>query len=200
MIVLALTACAALPLYAFWQGHPFRVRYMIPLTMAAAAMMGLGVGLLPPRRRVLAAWCVAVLALVETPPFSSRAPMVLEAQWDRPRSAGRRLVTECLAHDYDQQPILASMGTLAHYMQETSRIGIPIRRYIHEGIGDWWADSLVQARRHAGWVLIEEHIPGRDALARRRDSAPEFLEGFERVCEGGGVALYRLIPGAATGK
>ena len=34
LIPLALVAFAALPVYAFYEGHPFRIRYMIP---AAAA-------------------------------------------------------------------------------------------------------------------------------------------------------------------
>jgi hypothetical protein len=190
LIVLALGASAALPLYAFWEGHPFRVRYMVVLGIAVAAVTGLGIGLLPRGRAVVAA-LVSAVALIETPPFSPRAPMVLEAQWDRPRSIERQRVTSCLADARDDLPILASMGSLAHYMHETSHAGFELRDYIHEGIGQIWTDSLVAARRHAGWVLIEEQAEGGDMLAKLRDSSPEFLKGFERVCEGGGVALYR---------
>jgi hypothetical protein len=83
------------------------------------------------------------------------------------------------------------MGSLAPYMQETARVGLSIRQYVHEGIGQLWADSLVEAGRHAGWVLIEEEAEGGDLLARHRKSSPEFLTRFDRQCEGGGVALYR---------
>ena len=189
IVVLALAGCAALPYYAFFSGHPFRIRYMVVLVMVLSAVMGLGVGLLP-RGRALVAALVAAIALVETPPLSS-SPMVLEAQWDVPRSRERAHVTACLSAAYDEQPILASMGSLAHYMQETSRAGFDLRDYIHEGIGQIWADSLVSARRHAGWVLIEEQAEGGDMLAHRRNESPAFLAGFNRICEGGGVALYR---------
>ncbi len=117
--------------------------------------------------------------------------MVLEAQWDRPHSIDRRAVRACLARDRRGEPILASMGSLAHLMQETSADGINLRDYIHEGIGQIWADSLEHPARHAGWVLIEEQSEGGDVLAARQRERPDFLAGFDRVCEGGGVALYR---------
>ncbi|HXW06943.1 MAG TPA: hypothetical protein VD833_17050 [Vicinamibacterales bacterium] len=190
LIVLALLACIALPLYAFWQGHPFRIRYMVPLTMALAAITGVAVGLLG-RCRTLAAGLVIALAILETPPLSGRSPMVIEAQRDAENARGRQRVTQCLTESYDQTPILASMASLAHYMQETAWIGLSIRQYIHEGIGQLWADSLAEAGRHASWILVDEEGEGGDALARLSRASDEFLAGFERVCEGGGVALYR---------
>jgi hypothetical protein len=192
IVVLALAGSAALPWYAFFNGHPFRIRYMVVLVMILAAIIGLGVGLLR-RGRFAVAAIVAIVALLETPPLSGRSPMVLEAQWDVPRSRERAKVTACLAGRYDGQPILASMGSLAHYMQEMSHAGFNLRDYIHEGIGQIWTDSLAHPRRHAGWVLIEEQAEGGDILAHRRAESSAFLAGFERLCEGGGVALYRRI-------
>jgi len=197
LIVLALAACVALPLYAFWNGHPFRIRYMVPLTMALAAVAGLGVGLLP-RYRALAATVVVFSALVETPPLSGRSLMVVEAQRDAENVLARQRLTQCLLQSYDQTPILASMGSLAPYMQETGRVGISIRQYIHEGIGQLWADSLRDAGRHARWVLIEEEAEGGDVLARLNRNSHEFLAGFERHCDGGGVALYRRTGASST--
>ena len=118
--------------------------------------------------------------------------MLAEAQWDKPRSRERQHVTACLRAQYDGAPILASMGSLAHYMQETSHAGFNLRDYIHEGIGQVWTSSLdMGARHHAGWVLIEEQAEGGDELAKLRDARPAFLAGFTRICEGGGVALYK---------
>jgi hypothetical protein len=197
LIVLSLAACVALPLFAFWNGHPFRIRYIVPLTMALAAFAGVGVGLLP-HNRGLAAAVVVVVALIETPPMSNHSRMVLEAQRDAENVIARQRLTECLLQGYDQTPILASMGSLAPYMQETARVGFSIRQFLHEGIGQLWADSLEDARRHAGWVLIEEEAEGGDVLARLSRSTKEFLAGFERQCEGGGVALYRRIASPST--
>ncbi len=45
-LVLALAAAAALPCYAYLQGHPFRIRYDVPLVAACAALTGAGIGLL----------------------------------------------------------------------------------------------------------------------------------------------------------
>lgn len=192
LLVFSLVACVALPLFAFWNGHPFRIRYMVPLTMALAAFAGIGIGLLPRHRRLGGA-IVILIALIETPPFSSRAPMVLEAQRDRPNEIRRQRLTSCLLQRYDQAPILASMGSLAPYMQETAVVGFALRQYLHEGLGQMWADSLTDPGRHAGWVLIEEEAEGGDVLARLSRASKEFLASFERRCEGGGVALYQRV-------
>ena len=191
-VILALGACIALPLYAFWNGHPFRIRYMVPLTMSVAALAGLGVGLLPRLRRVAAA-VVVLAAFVETPPLSGESPMVVEAQRDAANVVGRRSVTECLLRNYDHTPILASMGSLAPYMQETARAGFSIRQFIHEGIGQLWADSLIDPSRHARWLLVEEQAEGGDVLARLSRESSAFLAAFTRECDGGGVALYRRL-------
>jgi hypothetical protein len=198
IVTLALAGCAALPWYAHYNGHPFRIRYMVVLAMSLAVTTGLGVGLLP-RVAPVAAAVVAAIALYETPPLSPQAPMVVEAQWDVPHSRDRRAITACLVRERRGEPILASMGSLAHYMQETSSAGIELRDYIHEGIGQIWTDSLEHPARHAGWVLIEEQAEGGDVLAQRLRAKPAFLAGFDRVCEGGGVALYRRTPQPARG-
>ena len=39
VVPLALFAVAALPWYAFFEGHPFRIRYMVPLVAAAIAAL-----------------------------------------------------------------------------------------------------------------------------------------------------------------
>ena len=192
LIAAALTASASLPAFAFYNGHPFRIRYMVTLTVAAAVIGGLGIGLLPRAVRVVVAALLAIVTLAETPPFPKTSPMLAEAQWDKPRSRERQHVTACLRAQYDGAPILASMGSLAHYMQETSHAGFQLRDYIHEGIGQIWTSSLdTGARHHAGWVLIEEQAEGGDELAKLRDTKPAFLAGFTRLCEGGGVALYK---------
>lgn len=165
---------------------------MVTLTVAAAVAGGLGIGLLPRFARVAVAALLAVVTFTETPPFPRTSPMIAEAQWDKPRSRERQHVTECLRARYDGAPILASMGSLAHYMQETSHAGFKLRDYIHEGIGQIWTSSLeMGARHHAGWVLIEEQAEGGDELAKLRAASPGFLAGFTRICEGGGVALYK---------
>lgn len=190
LVVVALAACITLPTYAFWNGHPVRVRYMVPMTMALAAFAGLGVGLLSRGRHVAAA-LVILTSLIETPPLLGHSPVVVESQRDRSSVIERQRVTECLKGGYDDAPILASMGSLAHYMHETSSAGLYIRNYIHEGTGQLWIDSLASARAHAGWVLLEEQAEGGDVLARLTARTPAYLDGFERICAAGGVALYR---------
>ena len=191
LIFLVLAAAAALPWFGFWKGHPFRIRYMVPLTMPLATAVGIGIGLLGRYRYPVAATVIAI-ALLETPPFSAASPMVREAQWDIPHRIERSRVAACLTNAYDGTLILASMGSLAHFMQELSGNGFVIRNFIHEGNGRFWSESLVRPASHAGWMLIDELNEGGDVLARQARINPRFLDGFKRMCNGGGVTLYRL--------
>jgi hypothetical protein len=120
--------------------------------------------------------------------------MVLEAQWDRPNGPARQRVTDCLlaaGSPHDGEKIMASMGSLGHYMQEASHSGFDIRDYLHEGNGDIWLAALDSPRPFVGWILIEEKAEGGDMLARIARERPHWLDGFTRVCEGAGLALYR---------
>jgi hypothetical protein len=118
--------------------------------------------------------------------------MVVEAQWATPYSVGRRAVTAYLAAHHDGTPILASMSALAHYMQEVAAVDLPLRAFLHEGNGLLWDAATEAPRRYVRWILIEEQARGGGPLAILARQDPLFLDGFERVAEGGGVALYRL--------
>jgi hypothetical protein len=196
IITLSLLAAATLPWAAFVKGHPFRIRYVVPLVAAEAIGAGIAIGAVK-RLRVMAALLVLgalaydsrVLSL-----FGSDAPMapvIIEAQWEQPNAPVRQTITRYLRANYDGTTIMASMGSLGHYMQEASRDGFAIREFLHEGNGDIWLAALDSPRPFVGWVLIEEKANGGDALARIARENPRFLVGFSRVCEGAGLALYR---------
>ena len=189
LIPLSLLAMAAVPWAAFVKGHPFRIRYMVPLVAAEAIGVGIAVGLVR-RRATLAAILAAALLAVDVRPLDPSAPMVVEAQWDVPNVRAREQVTDCLRANYDGDTIMASMGSLGHYMQEASRRGFLLRDFLHEGNGDIWLAALDGPRPYAGWVLIEEKAEGGDMLAARARQHPAFLDGYERVCAGAGLALY----------
>ncbi|MGH9143833.1 MAG: hypothetical protein ACRD2I_22075, partial [Vicinamibacterales bacterium] len=192
LTVLAMLGMAAIPWTAFLKGHPFRIRYMVPLMAIEAIGAGVAAGLVP-SRRLRTACAIALLALAgyELRPLDAAAPMVAEAQWDRPNLALRDRVTACIAQPLGGRKIMASMGSLGHYMQEASRSGLQIRNFLHEGNGDIWLAALEGPRPYAAWILIEEKAEGGDMLAQRARERPSFLEGYSRVCEGAGLALYR---------
>ena len=188
---IALLASIALPFYAFYSGHPFRIRYEVPLILGAAACIGTAVSTLR-----LAAPLLAIPLLFfcvrEAPAFDRAAPMIVEAQLDRDNSAGRRAVTACLQQQYDGTTIMASMGSLAHYMQELSNAGFNLSDFIHEGSGPIWQRAFYgEPSPFVGWVLVEERAEGGDMLYQKQQSWPGFLAGYDRVCEGGNVALYK---------
>jgi hypothetical protein len=191
VIVLALAAFLVLPTYAFFEGHPFRMRYMIAPVVSVAVFCGIALGAMRARWRMAAATAVAVLLIATLRPLSAAAPMVQEAQWDKANSIGRHAVTECLMRDYHHELILASMGSLAHYMQELSQEGLRIRDFVHEGNLPYWQEAIEAPKGQVAWILIEEQAEGGDVLAQRARASSEFLQGFTRVCSGGGVTLYR---------
>jgi hypothetical protein len=193
VVTVALFAAAAVPAFAFFEGHPFRIRYMVPLAGACIPLCGLAIGRQSrPSARMLL--CVALLAsaVIESPPWNRQAPLLVESQLDASNGVGRQQVTRCLAARYRGEKVLASMGSLAHYMQELSSAGFAIRDFIHEGNGAVWDLALdTGPALHAGWMLVEEQAEGGDALAERVRRNPEFTARMSRVCEGGGVALYK---------
>jgi hypothetical protein len=198
LVPLSLFASAALPFAAYMAGHPFRLRYEIPLVVASAVAVGLAVGLL---RRLAPYAAVALLMLVvaSSPPFDRAAPMVLEAQLDRNRHA-REHVTACLRSRYEGGTLMVSMGALAHYMHELSAAGFVIRDFLHEGNNPMWSSAL--ARGPAAlveWVVVEEAAEGGDVIAQRSRVFPTLLEGYERVCAGGNVTVYRRTRGLSAG-
>jgi hypothetical protein len=204
LLPLALLAAGALPFYAFVAGHPYRIRYMVPLVAASAALSGIGVGLAGSVRRAMVSSLAAALLIVgtviESPPWARDTPLLLEAQWDRPNSIGRRRVTACLARDYRGEKILASMGSLAHYMQELSRQGFDVADFVNEGNGVIWNVALATGPApHTGWMLVEEQAEGGDVLAQRLRADQTFARDMTRLCEGGGVALYKRTPQSALG-
>ena len=190
VLTIALLGTAATPLVAFYIGHPFRIRYMVPLVAAQAIGVGVAAGAFR-RARAPAAMAAAVLAAVTLRPLDRSAAMVVEAQWDRPNVSSRARVTACLGPPQPGDKIMASMGSLGHYMQEASQAGFALRDFLHEGNGDIWLAAIDGPRPFARWVLIEEKAEGGDFLAHVAREHPHFLDGYSRVCEGAGLALYR---------
>jgi hypothetical protein len=173
VLVLALGAAAALPWYAYGQGHPVRVRYAVPLVAACAAWIGTAIGTLWAPLRVLAAVLLAFALASDWRPLDHAAPVVVEAR------------------HYDGTLLMISMGSLGHYMHDLSEAGLYIRDFLHEGNGEIWPYALARPRPYAGWIALEERAEGGDALFRATKRDGRWLAGYERVAEGGGVALYR---------
>ena len=191
LVLLAPFAASLLPAYAFYEGHPFRIRYMLVLVAACALFGGIAVGMMRRHAAFIMAGFLVGITLIQSPPWRQDAPVIVEAQVDRPLSDARRQVTACLAAGYRGEKILASMGSLAHYMQELSHAGFAIADFVHEGNGPFWQSALTEPEGEVGWMLVEEQAEGGDLLARRIRQDPRFVRGFSRVCEGGGVALFK---------
>ena len=192
--MLALLGMAAIPWTAFVDGHPFRIRYMVPLIAVEAIGAGVAAGIVPERRLRVVVRDRAARARRAT----SCGRSTPRRRWSSKRSGIgpnmplRAQVTACLAQPLRGEKIMASMGSLGHYMQEASRAGFAIRDFLHEGNGDIWLAALDEpapVRR-----LDADRGEGRrrrHARATARASSPRFSTGTQRVCEGAGLALYR---------
>jgi hypothetical protein len=190
VLPLSLMAAAAVPFSAFVDGHPFRIRYIVPLLACQGIGAGIAAGAIR-RTHLAGAVIVAALIAYDLRPLDASAPMVVEAQWDRPNGPERARVTACLGPPGSGAKIMASMGSLGHYMQEASRSGFALRDFLHEGNGDIWLAALDGPRPFAAWIMIEEKAEGGDMLAKLNRARPSFLDGYARVCEGAGLALYK---------
>jgi hypothetical protein len=194
LVAVSVLAMAVIPWAAFVKGHPYRIRYMVPLVAVQAIGAGAIVGLSRRARGVVAVVVLAAVAY-ELRPLDREAPMVVEAQWDRPNVSMRAQVTACIGPPQRGVKIMASMGSLGHHMQEMSHAGFAIRDFLHEGNGDLWLTAIDGPYPFAQWILIEEKAQGGDVLARVAREHPHFLDGYRRVCEGAGLALYRRTEG-----
>jgi hypothetical protein len=197
LLLFALAGAAALPWSAYMQGHPFRIRYDVPLVAACAALAGAGVSVLPSRIRPIAAATLIGITAVQAHPLDPTAPMVVESQREAANKEGRRAISNYLAAHRDGKTIMMSMGSLGHYMQDLSLYGFRIHDFLHEGNGDLWNFAIGYPREFAGWIVIEERAEGGDTLYLEAQKHPEFLSGFDKVAEGGGAVLYRqVLPGS----
>ena len=194
ILPLALAACAAVPLVAYFKGHPVRIRYDVPLVAAAAALTGTAVALLPRRARGAAGAIVVALAVWQVRPFDAGAPVIIESQREAPNKRGRGAVTAYLDAHWDGRPIMMSMGSLGHYMHDLSARGFRVKDFLHEGNGELWTHAARYPRLFVEWIAIEERAEGGDGLFAQSKRDPNFLAGYSRVAEGGGVALYRRLP------
>jgi hypothetical protein len=194
ILVLSFAACAILPWAAYYQGHPVRIRYDVPLVAAAAAIVGAGVALLPRVVGVTAGVAIVAVALWQAPPLDRQAPVIVEAQRVSTEDAGRGAVTAYLMSHWDGQPIMMSMGSLAQYMHDLSAAGFNVRDFLHEGTGELWKYALRGPQPYVEWIAIQEK-EDRDEIFRQTRIDPRFLAGYSRVSGGGGVALYRRCSG-----
>ncbi|MBA3296759.1 MAG: hypothetical protein H0U19_07475 [Acidobacteria bacterium] len=197
VLLLALAAAAALPMGAYLQGHPFRIRYDLPLVAAAAALCAGGISVLPRLARLPVALIAVSMTMAQARPFDRDAPLIRESSREAAAMAGRQVVTAYLQQHRDGRTIMMSMGSLGHYMHDLSLAGFGIKDFLHEGNGEIWRFAMLTPAGHAGWLIIEESAEGGDALhhAAKRDA--RWLEGFERVASGGGATLYRFqVPGS----
>jgi hypothetical protein len=76
-------------------------------------------------------------------------------------------------------------------MHDLSASGFGVADFLHEGNGELCVHAARYPRPFVEWIAIEESAEGGDGLHWQAVHDPNFLKGYTRVAEGGGVALYR---------
>ena len=132
-------------------------------------------------RALRAACAVALLALAgyELRPLDASAPMVVEAQWDRPNAAGARAghrVPRAAARRRRRswRAWDRSATTCRRRRVAASRSAISCTK----ATATSGSPRSSEPRPFAGWMLIEEKAEGGDMLARRAREQPAFLDGI----------------------
>ena len=120
--------------------------------------------------------------------------MVLEAQRDNANRPGRQAVTAYLMAHFDpsgDDVIFVSMGSLAHYIHDLSAYGYQSTTSCTKGTATCgWSRSPAARTGWRSGCWSRKRAEGGDALYQRSLHHPEFLRGYQRVADGGGVALY----------
>ena len=186
--------------WRFCDGHPFRIRYMVPLIAVEAVAAGASLAGRAARarsrvvlRRLAAArrrsWsrCEPPLRLDDDRRrwWSRRSGIV---RTRRSRRAGHRCACAraTTARRHGEHGIARPL-----HAGDCRATASALRDFLHEGNGDIWLAALEDPRPYAGWVLIEEKAEGGDMLAKTCARAPAISStGYSRVCEGAGLALY----------
>jgi len=70
-----------------------------------------------------------------------------------------------------------------------------VRDFVHEGVGEIWKYALGHPQPFVEWIAVEEKAEGGDVLYWQGKRDPRFFNRYQRVAEGGGVALYRRVDG-----
>lgn len=186
-LALCMSAALIVSIYAYYLGHTSHARFALMTLPVLAVGAGLGLGRLA-EHRVRLAPAVAGGVLFALLLTHGTPRVLVEASSDRSSTPERALAARCVI-DHDRGgPILVSLTSLAPFVHDVSRLGIPLARFVHEGNGAVWRASVndlsaVQA------VMIDASHPG-DRVLSRMQRDPSWLHGFQPICRAGDLVVY----------
>lgn len=174
----------SIPLFtlAYFNGHPYRVRYSMALLPAIAIF---AVAWWPARNWAKVA-LAALIAANMIRPAARRQIMLKEASYHAPEIAERAAAIDFLRRNYDGEPVLVSMGWLAPFLHDW---GIPLRCTLHESLQGTWDLAIARPARFAGWIIMEKNDP---VWNQMRDN-PKFLTGFSEALRLSNFRIYRRV-------
>lgn len=69
--------------------------------------------------------------------------------------------------------------------------GLPMKRFIHEGTGDMWKDSLLYPDQHAQFIIMRTHDHS-DYVTLKMDEIPNFSKLYEMIYDDEFADVYQL--------
>ena len=191
----ALVAHGGAAVAAFLEGHPFRIRYMVPLIAAEAVGAGVAAGLVPNGGCALPAAIAAGRCWRRT----NCGRSTRQRRWSSKRSGIVR-TCRCAQRVTDVHRAAAATATRSWRAWDRSATTCRKRRAAasRSAISCTKATATSGSRRSseprpfAGWMLIEEKAEGGDMLAQAaRASTRNFSTVFGASARARGLALYR---------
>ncbi len=173
-----------IPLFAmaYFDGHPFRVRYSIVLLPAVALF---AVVWWPAKRWAkIALACLIMINVLF--PRANRHAMLDEARYHMPEIKEREQAIHYFEKNYDSQLVLASMGWISPFLHDW---GLPLHNVVHEGIYGTWDQALARPDKIVGWIVAEDGDP----LAQAAVQNPRFLRRFKQVLRLSNLTVYRRV-------
>jgi len=172
-----------------YRGHPFRIRYMVPLMAIEAIGADSSLApFLPPRARSSARLPCSRSRRTSCGRSTERR------RWSSKRNgiartAGARARYACMARSSPAPRSWRAWDRLGTTCRKRRGSGLAIRDFLHEGNGDIWLAALQRPQPFAAWMLVEEKAQGGDMLARIAREKPSFSRATSGVCEGAGNGL-----------
>ncbi len=106
--------------------------------------------------------------------------------WGNLKSREHLDAKEWFINNYDHGIVLVSVASSDAFIFNS---GLPMKRFISEGSGKYWTESLQKPNKYARWIIIQDS--GRDLLVRKINTL-DLRRRFTLLEKKGGYRFYKI--------
>ncbi|HBC72803.1 MAG: Glycosyl transferase family 2 [Candidatus Amesbacteria bacterium GW2011_GWB1_47_19] len=165
----------------------FNDRYGVMMLPAAA----LAIGFLAGRKKVFAALALAVIVIQFALMYTGNNIITIE---DGVRGASGEYLDDAAAWIQNHAPEGLILVAASSNDALLFRSGLPLRRFITEGVRRYWDVALAEPSAYAAYVISHRG----DIVDNHLRQNPDFLNNYRLVYQDSFSHIYRLDPGTAT--